>query len=113
VVKALKDYTDPYVKGCVPPSATTWKDPVVVGVLPGRGRRRHAALDVGIGVVLERLDHALAYTDPYVKGCVPPSATTWKDPDNNVAFHNRTTVMTHNGLPSGRFGNGAVMMVSS
>ncbi len=36
------------------------------------------------------------YTDPYVKGCVPPSATTWKDPDNNVAFHNRTTVMTHN-----------------
>ncbi len=36
------------------------------------------------------------YTDPYIKGCVPPSATTWKDPDNNVAFHNRTTVMTHN-----------------
>lgn len=27
LVKALKDYTDPYVKGCVPPSATTWKDP--------------------------------------------------------------------------------------
>jgi multiple sugar transport system substrate-binding protein len=36
------------------------------------------------------------YTDPYIKGCTPPSSTTWKDPDNNVAFHNRTTVMTHN-----------------
>jgi multiple sugar transport system substrate-binding protein len=36
------------------------------------------------------------YTDPYVKGCVPPSATSWKDPDNNVAFHNKTTVLTHN-----------------
>jgi multiple sugar transport system substrate-binding protein len=36
------------------------------------------------------------YTDPYVKGCVPPSATSWKDPDNNVAFHNKTTALTHN-----------------
>ncbi|HKX43127.1 MAG TPA: ABC transporter substrate-binding protein [Burkholderiaceae bacterium] len=36
------------------------------------------------------------YTAPYTKGCVPPSATSWKDPDNNVAFHNKTTVMTHN-----------------
>jgi multiple sugar transport system substrate-binding protein len=36
------------------------------------------------------------YTDTYTKGCTPPSSTTWKDPDNNVAFHNRTIVMTHN-----------------
>ena len=36
------------------------------------------------------------YTDTYIKGCTPPSSTTWKDPDNNVAFHNRTIVMTHN-----------------
>jgi multiple sugar transport system substrate-binding protein len=36
------------------------------------------------------------YTDIYTKGCAPPSATGWKDPDNNVAFHNKTTVMTHN-----------------
>jgi multiple sugar transport system substrate-binding protein len=36
------------------------------------------------------------YTDPYTKGCAPPSATSWKDPDNNVAFHNKTTVLTHN-----------------
>jgi multiple sugar transport system substrate-binding protein len=36
------------------------------------------------------------YTDIYTKGCAPPSATSWKDPDNNVAFHNKTTVLTHN-----------------
>jgi multiple sugar transport system substrate-binding protein len=36
------------------------------------------------------------YTDIYVKGCTPQSSTSWKDPDNNVAFHNKTTVMTHN-----------------
>jgi multiple sugar transport system substrate-binding protein len=36
------------------------------------------------------------YTAPYLNGCVPPSATSWKDPDNNVAFHNKTTVLTHN-----------------
>ena len=36
------------------------------------------------------------YVTPYTKGCTPPSSTSWKDPDNNVAFHNRTTIMTHN-----------------
>lgn len=36
------------------------------------------------------------YTAVYSRGCTPPSSTNWKDPDNNVAFHNRTTVMTHN-----------------
>ncbi len=36
------------------------------------------------------------YTQVYTKGCTPPSSTSWKDPDNNVAFHNKTTVMTHN-----------------
>jgi len=36
------------------------------------------------------------YTTVYAKGCTPPSATNWKDPDNNVAFHNKTIVMTHN-----------------
>ena len=36
------------------------------------------------------------YTRPYTTGCTPPSSTSWKDPDNNVAFHNKTTVMTHN-----------------
>jgi multiple sugar transport system substrate-binding protein len=36
------------------------------------------------------------YIMPYQKACTPPSSTSWKDPDNNVAFHNKTTVMTHN-----------------
>lgn len=36
------------------------------------------------------------YTSVYAKGCSPPSSTSWKDPDNNVAFHNKTTVLTHN-----------------
>lgn len=36
------------------------------------------------------------YVMPYQKGCTPPSSTSWKDPDNNVAFHNKTIVMTHN-----------------
>lgn len=36
------------------------------------------------------------YTQPYAKGCTPPSSTSWKDPDNNVAFHNKTTILTHN-----------------
>jgi len=36
------------------------------------------------------------YVAPYQKNCTPPSSTTWKDPDNNVAFHNKTTIMTHN-----------------
>nr|WP_041756149.1 ABC transporter substrate-binding protein [Bradyrhizobium sp. ORS 278] len=47
--------------------------------------------------VREGLTKALKdYTDTYIKGCTPPSSTTWKDPDNNVAFHNKTIVMTHN-----------------
>ncbi|MDE2627467.1 MAG: carbohydrate ABC transporter substrate-binding protein, partial [Burkholderiales bacterium] len=47
--------------------------------------------------VREGLIHALTdYTSIYLKGCSPPSSTSWKDPDNNVAFHNRTTIMTHN-----------------
>jgi len=47
--------------------------------------------------VKEGLINALRdYTEPYTKGCSPPSATSWKDPDNNVAFFNKTTVLTHN-----------------
>ena len=36
------------------------------------------------------------YTGIYTRGCTPPSSTNWKDPDNNVAFHNKTTLATHN-----------------
>jgi multiple sugar transport system substrate-binding protein len=36
------------------------------------------------------------YTETVGKGCTPPSAINWKDPDNNVSFHNKTIIMTHN-----------------
>src|SRR5947209_4995716 len=36
------------------------------------------------------------YVMPYQKQCTPASSTSWKDPDNNVAFHNKTTILTHN-----------------
>jgi multiple sugar transport system substrate-binding protein len=36
------------------------------------------------------------YTAVYTKGCTAPSSTGWLDPDNNVAFHNKTIAMTHN-----------------
>jgi multiple sugar transport system substrate-binding protein len=45
----------------------------------------------------EGLANALRdYTETIGKGCTPPSAINWKDPDNNVAFHNKTILMTHN-----------------
>jgi multiple sugar transport system substrate-binding protein len=36
------------------------------------------------------------YTAIRERGCTPPSSTSWKDPDNNVSFHNKTILMTHN-----------------
>jgi multiple sugar transport system substrate-binding protein len=36
------------------------------------------------------------YTSIRPRGCTPPSSTSWKDPDNNVSFHNKTILMTHN-----------------
>jgi multiple sugar transport system substrate-binding protein len=36
------------------------------------------------------------YTAIRTRGCTPPSSTSWKDPDNNVSFHNKTILMTHN-----------------
>src|SRR5436309_1455877 len=54
-------------------------------------------IEYWIDMVKQGLVGALTdYTMPYTKGCTPPSSTSWKDPDNNVAFHNKTTVLTHN-----------------
>ncbi|MEO7937355.1 MAG: ABC transporter substrate-binding protein, partial [Burkholderiaceae bacterium] len=33
------------------------------------------------------------YTQPYVRGCAPPSSRHWHDADSAVAFQNRTTVL--------------------
>ena len=47
--------------------------------------------------VRQGLINAMAdYTSVYGKGCTPPSSNAWKDPDNNNAFHNKTTILTHN-----------------
>ena len=43
------------------------------------------------------------YTETIGKGCTPPSAINWKDPDNNVNFHNKTIITvsyTHLTLPT-------------
>ena len=42
------------------------------------------------------IDAVKEYSDIYTRGCTPPSSTNWKDPDNNVAFHNKTSILTHN-----------------
>lgn len=36
------------------------------------------------------------FTNFRTRGCTPPSSTSWKDPDNNVAFHNKTIILTDN-----------------
>src|SRR6266566_210436 len=36
------------------------------------------------------------YTNIRTRGCTPPSSTSWKDPDNNVSFANKTILLTHN-----------------
>ena len=36
------------------------------------------------------------FTNFRTRGCTPPSSTSWKDPDNNVAFHNHTILATDN-----------------
>ena len=48
------------------------------------------------GVRAALINAVTDYTEVYAKGCTPPSSTNWKDPDNNVAFHNKTIVLTHN-----------------
>ncbi len=42
------------------------------------------------------IDTLRFYTSIQARGCTPPSSVNWLDPDNNVAFHGKQTVMTHN-----------------
>jgi len=37
-----------------------------------------------------------SYAATFERGCTPPSSVNWQDPDNNVNFHNKTIVLTHN-----------------
>ena len=73
-------------------SFLSWVDAYNVKLVDDNGKLLVDDPKVKAGLVAALTD----YTQPYIKGCTPPSSTTWKDPDNNVAFHNKTTVMTHN-----------------
>jgi multiple sugar transport system substrate-binding protein len=73
-------------------SFLSWVDAYNVKLVDDNGKLLVDDPAVKKGLVAALTD----YTQPYIKGCTPPSSTTWKDPDNNVAFHNKTTVMTHN-----------------
>lgn len=73
-------------------SFLSWVDAYGVRLVDDSGKPTVDDPKVRAGLVSALRD----YTDIYAKGCSPPSSTTWKDPDNNVAFHNRTTLMTHN-----------------
>ncbi len=73
-------------------SFLSWVDAYNVKLVDDNGKLLVGDPKVKAGLVSALTD----YTQPYIKGCTPPSSTTWKDPDNNVAFHNKTIVMTHN-----------------
>ena len=73
-------------------SFLSWVDAYNVKLVDDNGKLLVDDPKVKQGLVAALTD----YTQPYIKGCTPPSSTTWKDPDNNVAFHNKTIVMTHN-----------------
>jgi multiple sugar transport system substrate-binding protein len=73
-------------------SFLTYMDAYNVRLVDDEGK-----LQVDRKEVRQGLANALRdYTDTIGKGCTPPSAINWKDPDNNVNFHNKTILMTHN-----------------
>ncbi len=73
-------------------SFLTFADAYNVKMVDDDGKLRFDDPTVRDGLIKAMTD----YTTVYTKGCTPPSSTSWKDPDNNVAFHNKTTIMTHN-----------------
>ena len=73
-------------------SFLTFKDAYNVKLVNDSGKLLVDDPSVRAGLISAMND----YTSVYAKGCTPPSSTSWKDPDNNGAFHNKTIVMTHN-----------------
>ncbi|MDI9336357.1 MAG: ABC transporter substrate-binding protein [Gammaproteobacteria bacterium] len=73
-------------------SFLTFADAYNVKMVDDNGNLRFDDPSVRKGLI----DAMADYTSVANKGCTPPSSTTWKDPDNNVAFHNKTIVLTHN-----------------
>jgi multiple sugar transport system substrate-binding protein len=73
-------------------SFLTYMDGYNVKLVDDDGKLRVDNKEVRQGLINAVRD----YTDTVNKGCTPPSAINWKDPDNNVAFHNKTIMLTHN-----------------
>jgi multiple sugar transport system substrate-binding protein len=73
-------------------SFLTYMDAHNVKVVDDNGKLLVDRPEVKKGLVATVADYASTVD----KGCTPPSAVTWKDPDNNVAFHNKQIMMTHN-----------------
>jgi len=73
-------------------SFLTYMDGYNVKLVDDAGKLRVDDKQVRQGLVNSLRD----YTETVSKGCTPPSAINWKDPDNNVNFNNKTIMMTHN-----------------
>ena len=73
-------------------SFLTFMDAHNVKLVDDNGKLRVDNAEVKKGLVATVRD----YSSSVDKGCTPPTAVTWKDPDNNVAFHNKQIMMTHN-----------------
>jgi multiple sugar transport system substrate-binding protein len=73
-------------------SFLTFMDAHNVKVVDDNGKLLVDSAAVKKGLVATVAD----YSSSVAKGCTPPTAVTWKDPDNNVAFHNKQIMMTHN-----------------
>lgn len=73
-------------------SFLTYMDAYNVKLVDDDGKLRVDRKEVRQGLVNAVRD----YSETIAKGCTPPSAINWKDPDNNVSFHNKTIIMTHN-----------------
>ncbi|MGQ0653020.1 MAG: ABC transporter substrate-binding protein [Betaproteobacteria bacterium] len=69
----------------------TYVDAYNVRLVDDDGKLRVDDKQVRHGLVSALRD----YTDTVGKGCTPPSAINWKDPDNNINFHNRAIMLTH------------------
>jgi multiple sugar transport system substrate-binding protein len=73
-------------------SFLTYMDAYNVKVVDDNGKLMVDRPEVKKGLAAAVKDYAHTIS----AGCTPPSAVQWKDPDNNVAFHNKTIMMTHN-----------------
>jgi len=73
-------------------SFLTYMDAHNVKVVDDNGKLTVDRPEVKKGLVATVAD----YASTVAKGCTPPTAVTWKDPDNNVAFHNKQIMITHN-----------------